>query len=70
MNIKHELYEQGKAESFKVIAWHEDSTQTGNYVLTLQTATGRTVTGIERNDLTTEQVRTLIETVNKDDTGI
>lgn len=42
MNITHRLI--SAEEQMKVIAWHEDATRAGNYVLTLETA-------IERADL-------------------
>lgn len=49
MNITHRLI--SAEEQMKVIAWHEDATRAGNYVLTLETATGRQIPAIERADL-------------------
>jgi len=67
MYLKHSLAD--KEETFKVIAWHEDATQEGNYVLTLQTAQGNRLQAVERDDLTAEQVAEL-QTVPKDSTGL
>jgi len=52
-----------------VAAWHEDATQAGNYVLTLQTSTGAVIHAIEKQ-LSEEQIDELIRTVPKDSTGI
>lgn len=67
MNITHRLITV--EEQMKVIAWHEDATQEGNYVLTLQTAQGNRLQAVERDDLTAEQVAEL-QTVPKDSTGL
>lgn len=53
----------------EVIAWHEDATQPGNYVLTLLTEVGNRIHAVERR-LTTEQVQLLRSTVKKDSTGL
>lgn len=52
-----------------VTAWHEDSTQEGNYVLTIQTSTGTVIHAIEKK-LNEKQIDELIRTVPKDSTGI
>lgn len=52
-----------------VVAWHEDMTQKGNYVLTLETETGQLIHAIERQ-LASDQIDQLKETVSKDDTGL
>jgi len=57
-------------EQMKVIAWHEDTTRAGNYVLTLETPTGRHISAIERSNLTPEQIHELKTTVPKDSTGL
>jgi hypothetical protein len=68
MNITHRNLTT--EEQMKVIAWHEDSTRSGNYVLTLETSTGRHVHAIERADLTPDQIHELKTTVKKDSTGL
>lgn len=55
--------------SLEVVAWHEDVTQEGNYVLTLSTELGNRIQGVERK-LTPEQAKLLQETVRKDSTGL
>lgn len=67
MYLKHSLLDS--VQEYKVIAWHEDSTQAGNYVLTLQTAQGNRLQAIERDDLTAEQLAEL-KAVPKDSTGL
>lgn len=52
-----------------VIAWHEDTTQKGNYVLTLETETGRLIHAVEKN-LAPAQIDRLQETVPKEDAGL
>lgn len=54
----------------KVIAWHEDTAKKDNYVLTVLTELGRTITGVERNNLSAEQIKELKRTVPKDSTGL
>lgn len=68
MYLKHSLAD--KEETFKVIAWHEDATQAGNYILTLETPLGRQIPAVERNDLTPDQIDELKTTVPKDSTGL
>ena len=68
MYLKHSLAD--KEETFKVIAWHEDATQEGNYILTLETPLGRQIPAVERNDLTPDQIQELKTTVPKDSTGL
>lgn len=67
MHLKHNTL--GSVQEYKVIAWHEDATQAGNYILTLQTAQGNKLQSIERDDLTAEQVAEL-QTIAKDSTGL
>lgn len=57
------------ARKLSVIAWHEDATQPGNYVLTLVTEQGNRIQAVERK-LTPGQVRELKATVRKDSTGL
>jgi len=64
------MHVQHYQNRLKVVAWHEDATRAGNYVLTLQTATGRHISAIERDDLTPAQVQELKDTVPKDSTGL
>lgn len=52
-----------------VTAWHEDATQAGNYVLTLQTSTGTVIHAIEKK-LNEKQKEELMRTVPKDTTGL
>lgn len=52
-----------------VTAWHEDATQKGNYVLTLQTSTGTVIHAIEKK-LNEKQKEELMRTVPKDNTGL
>lgn len=68
MYLKHSLAD--KEETFKVIAWHEDTTQAGNYILTLETPLGRQIPAVERNDLTPDQIHELKTTAPKDSTGL
>lgn len=68
MYLKHSPAD--KEETFKVIAWHEDTTQEGNYILTLETPLGRQIPAVERNDLTPDQIHELKTTVRKDSTGL
>lgn len=53
----------------KIVAWHEDATQVGNYILTVQTSTGRKIHAIEKR-LDPDQVKELIDNVPKDSTGL
>lgn len=68
MNITHRFITT--EEQMKVIAWHEDTTQAGNYILTLETPLGRQIPAVERNDLTPDQIHELKTTVPKDSTGL
>ena len=68
MYLKHSPAD--KEETFKVIAWHEDATQAGNYILTLQTAQGNRLQAVERDDLTADQIQELKTSVPKDSTGL
>jgi len=52
-----------------VTAWHEDATQAGNYVLTLQTLTGTLIHAIEKK-LNEKQKEELMRMVPKDNTGL
>ena len=52
-----------------VTAWHEDSTEEGNYVLTIQTSRGRVIHAIEKK-LNDKQRDELMRTVPKDSTGL
>lgn len=56
-------------KEIEVLAWHEDSTRAGNYVLTLLSPTGRKIYAIER-ELSQQEINQLIEEVPKDDTGL
>lgn len=67
MYLNHRIND--RIESLKVISWHEDATQAGNYILTLQTAQGNRLQAVERDDLTAEQVAEL-QTIAKDSTGL
>lgn len=53
----------------KIVAWHEDATQSGNYILTVQTPTGTKIHAKEKR-VDTEQVKELIDNVPKDSTGL
>lgn len=68
MHITHRLITA--EEQMKVIAWHEDTAKKDNYVLTVLTELGRTITGVERNNLSAEQIKELKRTVPKDSTGL
>lgn len=70
MYIKTNLHPFNELETFEVVAWHEDATQTGNYVLTLKSSLGNLYHAIERNNLTPEQIHELETTVPKDKTGL
>ena len=62
-------YGLNNAKKGWVTAWHEDATQAGNYVLTLQTSTGSVIHAIEKQ-LSEEQIDELTRAVPKDSTGI
>ncbi|OJF96170.1 hypothetical protein [Alkalibacterium sp. 20] len=66
MLIKHGLFEEKEGT---VIVWHEDSTQVGNYILTVQTETGSIISALKKR-LTPKQINELKDTVPKDETGI
>lgn len=66
MKINYGLFDEKEGT---VTAWHEDSTQPGNYILTVQTSTGREISAVEKK-LTPTQANELKETVPKDSTGI
>lgn len=70
MYIKTRLDPFSEPETFEVVAWHEDATQAGNYVLTLKSSLGNLYHAIERNNLTPEQIHELETTVPKDETGL
>lgn len=53
---------------YKVIAWHEDTTRKGNYVLTLKSPMGRIIPAFE-SELNDVQIKALAE-IPKDDTGL
>ena len=67
MYLNHRIND--RIEALKVISWHEDTTQEGNYVLTLQTAQGNRLQAVERSDLTAEQIAEL-KSVPKDSTAL
>lgn len=52
-----------------VVAWHEDTTQKGNYILTLEAETGLLIHAIEKR-LDPKQAQKLRDTVPKDRTGL
>lgn len=62
-------YGLNNAKKGWVTAWHEDTTQAGNYVLTLQTSTGTVIHAIEKK-LNEKQKEELMRTVPKDNTGL
>ena len=70
MHIKTRLHPFSELETYEVVAWHEDSTKTSNYVLTLKSALGNLYHAIERSNLTPEQIHELKANVPKDETGL
>lgn len=70
MHIKTRLHPFSELETYEVVAWHEDSTKTGNYVLTLKSDLGATYHAIEYSNLTDEQIQELRTNVPKDETGL
>ncbi|WP_028274951.1 hypothetical protein [Atopococcus tabaci] len=66
MKIKYGSFDEKKGT---VVAWHEDTTKKGNYVLTVRTPMGRIISAIEK-ELSSEQVQELKENVPKDGTQI
>lgn len=62
-------YGLNNAKKGWVTAWHEDATQAGNYVLTLQTSTGTVIHAIEKK-LNKKQKEELMRMVPKDNTGL
>ena len=53
----------------RVVAWHEDATQKGNFVLTIETSTGTVIHSVEKK-LSEKQEEELKRIVPKDDTGL
>jgi len=70
MYIETRLHPFSDLETYKVVAWHEDTTKKGNYVLTLKSSLGNLYHAIERSNLTPEQIQKLKTTVQKDETGL
>lgn len=65
MKINYGVFDEKEGA---VVAWHEDSTRKGNYVLSICTPFGRIIEGVEK-ELSIEQAKQLIDEVEKDEIG-
>lgn len=52
----------------RVVAWHEDTTKKGNYVLTVQDSFGNLIHAVEKK-LNNDEISKL-KNIPKDDTGL
>ncbi len=62
-------YGMNNQKTGRVVAWHEDATQNGNFVLSIETSTGTVIHSVEKQ-LSEKQAEELKRIVPKDNTGL